>query len=268
MSRMETVQVCGLRFLSSASPDDVAELLASRLPRGAAVFTPNAEIMHRALRDRIFYNKLAAADLLLPDGQGIGIAAAFRGRRLLRMPGVDVGTALVKTGRRVYLFGGREGVAARAAERLSDGIAAANIVGFHAGYYPAEEEMRVASEIARKRPEILFVCLGSPRQEEWILKNRLRFPETLMLGLGGSIDVYAGDAKRAPLPLRQMGLEWAYRAARDPSRIPRLAALPLFLTEAYLAAEVERFRRGIPRFSSNCTKNRKKTLINEKNVRI
>ena len=266
---MKTVNVCGLRFLAARSPDAVAEWLISRLPRGGTVFTPNAEIMHRALHNRIFYNKLATADLLLPDGQGISIAAGFYGKRLSRLPGVEVGRALVKTGRRVYLFGGREGVAARAAERLSREVAEANIVGCHSGYYPADEEKRVVSEIARTSPEILFVCLGSPRQEEWILRNRLRLPETLMLGLGGSIDVYSGDVARAPLAFQRMGLEWAYRAARDPRRIPRLAALPLFLIEAYIAAEEERFRRGIPSlFPSNCTKSRKKMLINEKNARI
>ena len=267
--RMTGIKVCGLRFLSPLSPEKAAEALTARLPRGAAVFTPNAEIMHQAFKSRIFYNKLAAADFLLPDGQGICIAARFHGRRLTRIPGVDVGKALVKTGRRVFLFGGREGVAARAAERLQSEFPEARIVGYRSGYYADGEEKRIVEEIAKAKPEILLVCLGSPKQEAWILRYRLRFPEAILIGLGGSIDVYAGDISRAPRLLQNAGLEWAYRALRDPARLPRLASLPLFLAEAYFFAERERFRRGIPPlFPSNCTKIKKKTPVNEKNVRI
>ncbi len=266
---MTEVKVCGLRFLSSPSPEKAAELFTERLPHGAAVFTPNAEIMHKALRNRIFYNKLAAADFLLPDGQGIAVAARLHGKRIRRSPGVDVGLALIRSGCRTYLFGGREGVAARAAERLQGEFSEARIVGYRSGYYGDTEEKQIVAEIVKAKPEVVLVCLGSPRQEEWILRNRLRFPESVLIGLGGSIDVYAGDVRRAPRLLQNMGLEWAYRVFREPKRLPRLASLPLFIAEAYLCAERERFRRGIPPlFPSNCTKIRKNTPLNEKNVRI
>jgi len=90
----------------------------------------------------------------------------------------------------------------------------------------------VATAVRAAAPDLLFVCLGAGRQEEWILRYR---PPCLALGLGGALDVFAGDKKRAPAPMRRMGLEWLFRAAAEPARIGRLLSLPAFAGRVLLS---------------------------------
>ena len=99
------------------------------------------------------------------------------------------------------------------------------IVGVQDGYYPAAMEAAVAGVIRAATPDLLFVCLGSPRQEEWIATHRLPCPA---IGLGGALDVWAGRVRRAPAPVRSAGLEWLWRTALEPSRLARLPALASF----------------------------------------
>ncbi len=199
---------------------------AAKEQRFLAVFTPGAVAAAKAEREKETHHILSRGDLILPDGVGCRIAARLSGKKLRHVtPGIEVGEALMRLGNRdgmrVFLYGGREGVARDAAKRLSERfprlvLATAN--GY--GSSPLEE-------ILRFRPHFLLVCLGFPKQENWILahKERLSFP---CLALGGSLDVYAGRLRRAPLFFRRMGLEWVWRTAREPKRIGRLLPLPRY----------------------------------------
>lgn len=200
----------------------------------ARVYTPNAEIALRAARTPAFSDMLARAELLLPDGVGVSLAARLYGEQLPRLTGIDFAEALLARAPRryrVYLLGGKAGVAVRAGRALAGRYPRAEIVGARHGYFPREEERRVYDEITAARPDLLFVCLGSPRQEEWI--ERLR-PPCLSIGLGGALDVWAGDKARAPRALRQAGGEWLFRLLQDPSRIVRAGALPAFALRVLL----------------------------------
>ncbi len=198
--------------------------------RTAAIFTPNAEMAQRAAGGTGFSALMAQADFLIADGVGITLGAKMAGVRLPRLPGIDFAEQLMAMpptgdGRwRVYLLGGRAGVA-RAAAAYLEGRYPVKVVGVRDGYFPREEEAAVAAAVTAAAPHLLLVCLGSPKQEEWIIRHR---PPCLALGLGGSLDIWAGEKQRAPLPLRRAGLEWLWRLLADPRRWRRALSLPAY----------------------------------------
>ena len=172
---------------------------------------------------------------MLPDGIGVVYAARLLGRRLKgRCPGIDFAGKLMehmaRTGLRLYLLGAKPGVAEAAAARLEIRYPGLTICGTHDGYF--QEDAPVVEEIRRAGADVVFVCLGAPKQEYWMVKNGPATGARLMAGLGGSLDVFAGVVERAPESWQRLGLEWLYRLTREPKRIGRMARLPLFLVSA------------------------------------
>lgn len=189
------------------------------------VFTPNLEMLSSAKHSPSAFSLLASADLLLPDGIGVRLLSRFAVKT--RIAGIDTGEFLLslaeKNGYRVYLLGGKEGVAKTAAERLTERFPALRIVGAHHGYFDSSEEPAVTAGIRSAAPDLLFVCMGFPRQEEFLARNRNALsPIRMALGLGGSLDVWAGNVHRAPLWMQKCGLEWLFRVLREPSRLRRI----------------------------------------------
>ena len=204
--------------------------------RPAAIYTPNAEIANRAATSAAFSDTLNRADLLLPDGIGISMAAKMQGLTLPRLPGIEFAESLLATAPRPYrlfLLGGRPGIAAAAGRRLRARYPRVQIVGVQDGYYAPEMAHAAAAAVRAAAPDLLFVCLGSPRQEEWIALHR---PPCLAIGLGGALDVWSGDMKRAPHAVREAGLEWLWRTVRQPSRMARLPALAAFSARVLVSA--------------------------------
>ena len=191
------------------------------------VFTPGIEMLLASQRNPDLYRLLRSADLLLPDGVGACLLSRFRIRE--RIPGIEMGEFLLsyaaKHRLRVFLLGGRRGVAVRAARNLTARHKDLRIVGTHHGYFKAdpEEERRVLCLIRRAAPDVLIVCMGFPRQESFLVQYRDDLPSVRIgIALGGSLDVWSGDLKRAPHLFRACGLEWLWRITREPHRIPRL----------------------------------------------
>ena len=233
------IDVLGVEFdnLTLAEAVDRAQALAG----GEGfhyVVTPNPEIVMTAQKDPAFQKVLSGADLVLPDGIGVIKAAAILGRPLKeRVPGIDVAAALMGrmagSGTRLFLLGAKPGVAEAAAEKLRSAYPGLQICGTHDGYF--QDDAPVVEAIRAARAEVVFVCLGAPKQEFWMARNGPETGAKLMLGLGGVLDVFAGAVERAPERWQRMGLEWLYRLIREPSRIGRMARLPLFLVQAYRA---------------------------------
>ena len=233
------IDVLGVEFdnLTLAEAVDRAQALAG----GEGfhyVVTPNPEIVMTAQKDPAFQKVLSGADLVLPDGIGVIKAAAILGRPLKeRVPGIDVAAALMGrmagSGTRLFLLGAKPGVAEAAAEKLRAAYPGLQICGTHYGYF--QDDAPVVEAIRAARAEVVFVCLGAPKQEFWMARNGPETGAKLMLGLGGVLDVFAGAVERAPERWQRMGLEWLYRLIREPSRIGRMARLPLFLVQAYRA---------------------------------
>lgn len=199
------------------------------------VATPNPEIVQLARTNEEFARVLEGASLVLPDGIGVVYAAKILGRPLKgRVPGIEFAGALMerlsKSGGRLYLLGAKPGVAEQAAERLTAQYPGLTICGAHDGYF--KEDGPMADAVRQSGADVVFVCLGAPKQETWIAQYGAATGAKLLVGLGGSLDVFAGQVKRAPEGFRKLGLEWFYRLCTQPSRIGRMAKLPGFLAAA------------------------------------
>ena len=230
------IDVLGVEFdnLTLAEAVDRAQALAG----GEGfhyVVTPNPEIVMTAQKDPAFQKVLSGADLVLPDGIGVIKAAAILGRPLKeRVPGIDVAVALMGrmagSGTRLFLLGAKPGVAEQAAANLRQIYPGLTICGTHDGYF--REDAPVVEAIRSAGADVVFVCLGAPKQELWMVEHGPATGAHLMVGLGGSLDVFAGVVERAPKFWTDHGLEWFYRLCKEPRRIGRMARLPLVLVEA------------------------------------
>ena len=195
--------------------------------RGGAVFTVNSLMLERARRDTAFARTLAEADVCTVDGVGVRLALAARGVCTELLQGVELGELIVADGApSLALIGGREGIAEAAFSYLKVRNHSVRRSFIISGFGHSEEEYLAL--IRRHRPKLCFVCLGSPRQERFVLRARRASPKTLFLALGGSLDVYAGALPRAPRAYRTLGLEWLYRMMLEPQRFSELSRLASF----------------------------------------
>ncbi len=238
---MQTVTLFGVRVHAA---DQASALTLALTPRKEpfVVVTPNAVMLEKCRRTPALAQLLNRADLALPDGAGVLMAARRAGTPLpARVAGIEFGEALIRQaaeeGLRVFLLGGRPGVAARAGEALRARYPKLFLCGAEHGYFQksGEEDRAVTARIRAASPQILLVCFGFPSQEEWMLSHRAAFPGLgVMAGLGGSLDVWAGDCRRAPTWLSHMGLEWAFRMGLQPRRMKDLPTLVRFAWHASL----------------------------------
>ena len=229
-------EIMGVGF-DDLTLDEAAGAAAGMIEEGGFhyVVTPNPELVDRARREEPFRQALNGADLVLPDGIGVVYAAKLLGRPLKgRCPGIDFAGKLMermaKTGLRLYLLGAKPGVAETAAARLEAKYPGRIICGTHDGYF--KEDAPVVEAVRAAEADVVFVCLGAPKQEYWMVKNGPATGARLMAGLGGSLDVFAGVVERAPESWQRLGLEWLYRLTKEPKRIGRMARLPLFRLSA------------------------------------
>lgn len=198
------------------------------------IFTPNPEVLVLANRDAAYKKILNAGDLVTADGVGIIIASALLRRRVKeRTTGVELIGALFdrmkERGQSVYLLGGKPGVAAAASDNIKKQFAGLNVCGFHHGYFDKPNEPKIISDINKKKPDLLLVGLGFPIQEQWIYANRGQLTIKAAVACGGTLDVFSGKTKRAPVFFRKIGCEWLYRLIKEPKRFFRMLALPKFL---------------------------------------
>lgn len=231
---MQKLNVLGVKIdnvtIESAT-DRILEMVKSE--GNHAVFTPNSEIVYSAYKNPDFCSLLNSADMLTPDGIGIVYASKILKKPLAeRAGGYDIACQVIEriaeTGDRLYLFGGKPEIAKKASENLRKKYPFINIVGTRNGYFTPDEEDEIIDDIQKSGADILFVCLGSPMQEKWIFKNREKLSCRVMMGIGGSLDVFAGATERAPESWQKLGLEWLYRLKKEPKRFWRMLALPKF----------------------------------------
>lgn len=228
----EHVDILGVRIDNLTMEEAVSRLRAmAKEERVHTVFTPNSEILYVAKNDAGFRGILNASDLNTADGIGVVHAGKILGEPIKeRVAGFDLASAFLpvmeQDGLRLFLFGSAEGVAAKARDNLLKQYPNLKIAGLRNGFF--EDEEAVVKEINQANPDVVFVCLGAPKQEKFIAKYREQFNAKILMGLGGSIDVFAGEVKRAPDFFIKTHLEWFYRLAKNPRRIGRMMALPKF----------------------------------------
>ena len=199
------------------------------------VVTPNPEFILASEKDSSFREVLNGADLVLPDGIGVVYSAKILGTPLKeRVPGIefaaDMLSCLNEMGGRLFLLGAKPGVAEEAGRRILEQYPGIVLCGTQDGYFKDEEA--VLLKVAAAQPDLLFVCLGAPKQEKWMARWGKHTGARLAIGLGGCLDVFAGNVERAPESWQKLGLEWAYRLKKEPQRIGRMSKLPLVLVKA------------------------------------
>lgn len=226
-------------FFDNVTLNEAAQLLraAARENRsGVSVFTPNSEIVQLCIEDASLRDRINDGGLIVPDGIGVIKAARILGTPLKgKVAGVDLGRRVMafaaEEGFPVALVGGKPGVAEEAAAAMQAAYPGLSVCLTADGYFKkeGEENEAVLSRIRESGARIVFVCFGAPAQEKWIAANRDKLPGVnLLLGLGGSLDVYSGRVKRAPAIFVRLGLEWLYRLLKEPKRIGRMMNLPKF----------------------------------------
>lgn len=227
------IDVMGLKFDSMTMDEALSR--AEALLRGdkaAYVVTPNAEIAYEALHDVQLREMLNGANLMLPDGAGVVLAS-----KLLRTPvkqkvaGVDFAAGLLgileRNGQSLYLLGGKTGIGELAAQKMLEAHPQLRIAGIADGYF--QDEAPVIAKINASGADALFVCLGAPKQERFMVQHQQELHVHLMAGLGGSLDAFAGTVQRAPAWMIRLNLEWLYRLIREPKRFRRMLRLPKYL---------------------------------------
>ncbi len=209
-------------------------MLDGRRPSGA-IIAVNPEKVMTARKNPALLAELEKAALLIPDGIGMVLAARLHGIPLReRVPGADLMPRLcelaARKGAPVFLYGAKPDVVIEAASALVRRFPELRVAGTEHGYVREEEMAAFVERIASSGARLLFVALGSPRQERWIGRHlpRLRGIR-ICQGVGGTFDVLAGRVRRAPLVIQKIGLEWFWRLLRQPQRLPR---------------DLERFRFG------------------------
>lgn len=216
--------------------------IASRTP--GYVVTLNGALLVLAARDPSLRALVNDAALVTADGIGVVGAARILGVDLAeRVAGIDLSVALCgqaeAEGHRVFLLGGRPGVAEEAAGELCRGFPRLVIAGTHHGYFGPDEEEGVCACVREGRPDLLFVAFGAPLQERWMRKWSAVLGVPVSVGVGGSLDVLAGRVPRAPAWAQRAGLEWLWRVLREPRRWRVVRTIP----PLFLMALRERLRR-------------------------
>lgn len=233
---MNYVNILGIDFLNIGF-SEVVELLTERIEKNDKTFvvTANPEIVMYTRENHEYKKIVRSADIVVPDGSGIILAAKVLHSPLReRVTGYDLMMELLKLANehqwQIYLLGGQEETNQNAAANIRRQFPDAQLVGSHNGFFNWEDNT-IREEIQSVRPDLIFVCLGFPRQEKWIAENIDHFSKGIFIGVGGSIDVLAGEVKRAPVVWQKMNLEWFYRLMKQPSRFGRMLALPRFLIQ-------------------------------------
>lgn len=264
MTTIDTVEILGVRFHNltrAQAAKAIAELADSPAP--SYVVKPYSEFMPRSLRDTRIKDILNGAALCLADGAGILWAAHYlslpggRLRALWQLPlslaslavnpravrrplmqnmaGVDLTWEMLSEldvrGATVFLLGSTKEELRGTQDRIEERFKRLRIVGAHPGYFrmSGDTNEAVVAEINAAEPQALLVAMGFPIQERWIAANLDRLKVSVAVAEGGSFSFISGATRRAPAWMRRAGLEWLFRLLRQPSRLRRQVALPVFV---------------------------------------
>ena len=241
------ISILGTRVSVLDSYDHAVQLIRQRISSRSPTFCVaiNPEKVYRAMRDPALSRVLDSAHVRICDGIGISLASMLLYRkRLPRCTGIDLFLRLIslsaEEGWKVFLLGASPQSNAIASRELVNTYPALKIVGRQDGYF--KDSSAVVDQINRSEADLLFVAMGTPRQELWIAEQMTRLRATFCMGVGGSLDVIGGAGKRAPVLFRKTGTEWLFRLLVQPSRLRRQMVLPLFTMEILRAMAATRER--------------------------
>lgn len=244
---MDSIKLLGIRIDKTTMVETLKSIVGfieSGKPH--IVVTCDASAVVIAQQDEELRDIINNADLVTPDSAGIILASKWYGNPLpAKVSGVDIAVELsaiaADKGYPVFLYGAAPGIAKMAADTLKEKLPGLIIAGTQHGFI--QDEDAVVKQIAESGAKILFVAMGIPRQEKWIKNHMDRLGIGVAMGVGGTFDVLSGQVNRAPMWMRQHGLEWAYRLASNPKKIGKVATLPKFLCMVFIDRLFKRKKR-------------------------
>lgn len=244
----DTLNFFGLSVINTTM-DDALDWIIQRAQgeRCTVLQFVNPHCLNVAHSDRAYYAAMQAADRILPDGSGIKLGCRIQGSALRgNLNGTDLFPLLCgrleAAGLSAFLLGGAPGVAQATADNMRERFAGLKIAGIRDGFFSPDQLAALIQEINASGAAILLVAMGVPRQELWIEAQREHLQVGLAMGVGGCFDFYSGRIPRAPVWLRELGLEWIWRMLQEPGRMWRRYILgnPLFLWRVWRDARRQR----------------------------
>lgn len=240
---MDKLSIMGVR-IDNKNMNEVIDTVKTKLEKNKQyiIYTPNTEIIMMCKKDEEFMELINKSDINIPDGVGLIYASKIKKHPLKeKVAGYDLSINLLslanECGLKLFVVGGKPGVAETAMENVREKYPNIKIVGAQHGYFKGthlgqnghEEEQKVLEAINKAEPDILFVGFGAKKQEQWIEYNKDKINAKIIIGNGGTLDALAGTVKRAPDIFIKLGLEWFYRLIKEPKRIKRQILLPDFM---------------------------------------
>ncbi|MDD3227436.1 MAG: WecB/TagA/CpsF family glycosyltransferase [Tissierellia bacterium] len=242
---MDRLSIMGVR-INNISMNEVLKIAEQKIEDDEKyiIYTPNTEIIMMCQKDEEFLNLMNKSDINVPDGVGLIYAGKVKRFPLKeKVAGYDLSINLLKMadekGLKLYVVGGRPGVAEAAMKNVQNDYPGIKIVGTQHGYFKGahlgefghDEELSLIEDINKQKPHILFVGFGAKKQEQWVEYNKSLINANIIIGNGGTLDGLAGLVKRAPDVFINLGLEWLYRLIKEPKRITRQIVLPVFMVK-------------------------------------
>lgn len=230
--KYKSIDMLGYEIFA-ANMDECLEVVLSK--EKVHIVSGNPEVLYTGLNDKnLFDNFTSDKSLIIPDGVGVQISA-----KILKTPveekiaGIELMKKILEkcedSGEGIHLLGAsEENLKACVANILRD-YPRINISGYHNGFFDLDNPREILEEIKEKKPMAVFVAMGCPRQEKFIVRYMDELPCKIFMGVGGSFDVIAEKVNRAPRWMIDIGMEWAYRVAKEPWRIKRLGSIPKFI---------------------------------------
>lgn len=199
------------------------------------IISGNPEVLYNGLNNEFLNSSFKdERSIIIPDGVGTVIAS-----KIVRKPvkqkiaGIEVMKHIIETaqkeGNSVYFLGAKEEVVTKCVSNLQQQYPRLRVAGYHNGFFDLDNCHELVEDIKKSEPWAIFVAMGSPRQEKFIVNHFDELSCSIFMGVGGSFDIFAGNLKRAPKWMIKLGLEWLYRVINEPWRIKRLVAIPKFL---------------------------------------
>ena len=199
------------------------------------IISGNPEVLYTGLQDEILLKNFKSKEsLIIPDGVGTQISAKILNSKLSeKIAGIELMKDIIgkceTTGEGIYLLGASDESLKFCVENLIKEYPKIKILGKRNGFFDLNKDEEIVKDIESKKPKVLFVAMGCPRQEKFIVKNIDKLNVDIFMGVGGSFDVIGNQVKRAPNWMIKIGMEWAYRVIKEPWRIKRLGSIPKFL---------------------------------------
>ncbi len=237
---MNKVQILGIdisKVTYIEAIENIARYIEEKKP--VQIVTANAEIVFTASREQKLKDIVNNSAMVTADGIGVVHAAKIKGEPVpCKVAGVELTEKLLalsgQKNWKFYFLGGAPGVPEKAKSNLLQKYPDVQIVGTRNGYFTPDEEDEIIKDIIAKKPDILFVALGFPKQELWIARNKDKINVPVSIGVGGSLDIFSGNKKRAPQLVQKLGIEFFYRFLQEPRRFRRYFALPKFIFAFFL----------------------------------